>query len=423
MPASPSLLRRFAMSASGNVAVIFGLLTMPIMIVAGVAVDYGRMGQMQTLMQSTTDLVALAAAKEKEAGKTDDAIKSKVTALFAAEMKIHALADYTVDYSYDTTKAVVTVSAEGKLKSSLLGVLSIDELTVGSTSSTTFGTDHVEIALVLDTTGSMNQSSKLSSLKSAANSMIDSLAATEAGRTGKIKVAVVPFGVYVNVGTTYDGASWLGPRRTQTTTQCYWSGWTRYCYSTTTELAWYGCINDRSSPYTTTITSPTTSNASTLYPRSTSNCGTSTILPLTADFATAKSKITNLSAGGNTNIPIGAVWGWNMLTTGAPASSAAASTTTKKILKYMILLTDGENTQDTLGSSVTTIDGNTSTVCTNVKNASITLFTIRVIDGDETLLRNCATSADHYFDVSNPAALTSVFQKIVLNITKLRLSS
>ena len=152
-------------------------------------------------------------------------------------------------------------------------------------------------------------------------------------------------------------------------------------------------------------------------------CTVATLMPLTASFETAKTKINSLTAGGNTNVPIGAMWGWNMLRKGAPLSTAQETQGAEKVSKYAIILTDGDNTQNTLGQSVSTIDANTTAVCGAIKADGITVFTIRVIDGNATLLRNCATTADYYFDVSNPTALTGVFEKVLMNITKLRLSS
>uniref|UniRef100_UPI001954967F hypothetical protein n=1 Tax=Proteus mirabilis TaxID=584 RepID=UPI001954967F len=64
-----------------------------------------------------------------------------------------------------------------------------------------------------------------------------------------------------------------------------------------------------------------------------------------------------------------------------------------------------------------------------VKNASpraITLFTIRVIDGDEALLKACATPStgnqSFYFPVTSAAGINSAFRAITDLISQMRLS-
>lgn len=419
---------RFHRDPAGNVAVVFALSLMPILLATGIAVDYGRMTNAKARLQNATDTVALTIAKDIERGRTTAQIKGDINSVFSNEMKTAGLSAWTVDYDYDSTNSVVTATSKASVKSVMLGIMAVNTLPVDAQAQAAFGTDYVEIALVLDNTGSMNNSSKLSSLKTAATSMIDKLAATQAGKEGRASVSVVPFGVSVNVGTDYDAASWLGGRETYDT--CGWQWITTGRYSgywqwtcTTSNKQWDGCVGDRNAPYTNSNASASASNSATLYPRDYGHCTTAAMLPLTTDFTTAKTTINNLYASGNTNVPIGAMWGWNMLTPSGPASNAQVSTASKRVSRYAVILTDGDNTQNTLGQGVSSIDDNTTAVCSGMKSAGVTVFTIRVINGNATLLKSCATSADYYFDVSDPSTLTSVFTKILSNITKLRLTS
>ena len=64
---------------------------------------------------------------------------------------------------------------------------------------------------------------------------------------------------------------------------------------------------------------------------------------LTTDFSALRTAINNLSADGNTNIPIGMSWGWNTLTSWAPFSDGVPYGTAKH-KKIIVLMTDGENT-------------------------------------------------------------------------------
>jgi len=420
--------RRLIPQRNGNVAVTFALAVLPIVLASGAAVDFSRMAAGKARLQNASDTVALVVAKDIERGKTSAQITTDMNAVFSNEMKTADLKSWSASYSYASDTGVVTVNASATIESAVMNIVRVETLGFKSKSTATFGTDYVEIAFVLDNTGSMNDNGKLTSLKTAATSMIDKLAATQAGKAGRASVAIVPFGVTVNVGTGYDSATWLGPRATYQ--DCYYrwistgrrSGYYQYTCDTY-YYTWTGCVSDRISPYTTTNEPPVASKPASLYPRDYNYCYNSQMMPLSTDFTAAKTRINALVANGATNIPVGAMWGWNMLTPGGIASNAQVATGTKKISRYAIVLTDGLNTGNALGQSTTQIDSNTTAICSGMKTAGITVFTVRVIDGNETLLRDCATSPEYYYDVSSPSTLTSVFAKILSNITKLRLSS
>ena len=74
-----------------------------------------------------------------------------------------------------------------------------------------------------------------------------------------------------------------------------------------------------------------------------------------------------------------------------------------------MLLTDGDNTQNRWTTSGSSIDARTALACTNVKAANIKIYTVRVIDGDANLLRNCATKTNMYYNVNQASQLNSVF--------------
>ena len=96
---------------------------------------------------------------------------------------------------------------------------------------------------------------------------------------------------------------------------------------------------------------------------------------------------------GNTNVTIGLQMAWQTLSPAAPFNAPAAAPDLDKVI---ILLTDGENTQNRWTSSTSSIDARTQKACDNVKAANIKIYTVRVIDGNATLLKNCATKPDMY---------------------------
>ena len=144
------------------------------------------------------------------------------------------------------------------------------------------------------------------------------------------------------------------------------------------------------------------------------------------DYNDLVSLVTSMQPRGFTNIALGASWGLASLTPsdpfteGAPIGSAG-------VKKYMVILTDGKNTMNHVNgsqqSTVAPIDAQTSTVCSLVRSSKIELFTIRLLDGDTSLLKGCASGSDHYFDVQNSAQLTSAFRSIIDAISGTRLTN
>ena len=71
-----------------------------------------------------------------------------------------------------------------------------------------WGIKKLNLALVLDNTGSMAQSAKMTNLKTAAHNLLTTL--QNAAKTpGDVKVAIVPFATDVNVGTSNVNANWI----------------------------------------------------------------------------------------------------------------------------------------------------------------------------------------------------------------------
>jgi hypothetical protein len=67
--------------------------------------------------------------------------------------------------------------------------------------------------------------------------------------------------------------------------------------------------------------------------------------------------------------------------------------------------------------------GADAAACTNVKGANIKVYTVRVIDGDATLLRDCASKTNMYYEVAQASQLNSVFTSIAQNLANLRIAN
>lgn len=186
---------------------------------------------------------------------------------------------------------------------------------------------------------------------------------------------------------------------------------------------WSGCVIDRKQPYDVQADAPSSGNADTLYPAS--KCATNTLLPimpLTTDIASVRTYAAKMTPAGNTNVTIGIQWGMEVLSPDAPFQGGAAFTD-PTVNKYMIILTDGQNTQNRWTTTSSQIDDRMALACTNAKAKKITVFTIRLEAGNSEKLEACASNKGYYYNLSNANQLSGTLGSIMKSIKKIRLTN
>ncbi|QCK87667.1 VWA domain-containing protein [Phreatobacter aquaticus] len=397
-------LRRFLADKRGSLAVAFAVSMYPVMMMICAAIDLSRMSQQQARLQAALDSAALRVARQVADGKLTGDLNAAV--LKAVQGNINPTELVNVQISAVMDGGVIRVSGTGMINPMIANILTDNNLQVSGTSAATWRTRKIDLVLVLDNTGSMASSGKMAALKTAAKNLIASMQAV-ATRPDAVRIGIVPFDTQVNIGTTYKNQSWLS-------------------YSGVSNLSasnWTGCVTDRDQSYDVNDTTPTTSVPGTLFPARQCSTGVlASILPLTTDWAAMNAKVDQMSPSGNTNVTIGLAWGFHMLTPSQPLTEARTLATEPDLERIIILLTDGDNTQNRWTTNGNSIDARTDLACTNVKANGITLYTVRVINGDAALLRRCASQTTMYYDVSTAAQLIPVFQAIAAQIGQLRLT-
>ena len=337
----------------------------------------------------------LGIAREAQEETSAEALKQMATGRMATMLP---------NYNFEVTSAVptsgtLTISAKGSIAAGLTTVAGYETLEQSVTSQAAWGTGKLEVAMVLDSTGSMAQYNRMVELKKAAKAMLDEL---ELSEEGLVKIAIVPFDVNVRVANSYKTASWFKSD--------WWISW-----------FWNGCLADRDQSNDVSDAAVTHS-AATKYPGAL--CGSNnlkTIQPLTDDFTVLNDKVDSLAPAGNTNITIGMAWGMTILSSQEPFTEGVAPGT-KDVTKAIVLMTDGDNTANRWTSTASQIDARTQLACQSAKNAKIVVYTIRLMEGNGTLLSNCATSTEHYYNVENVADLVPAFQAIGERLSQLRIS-
>jgi Flp pilus assembly protein TadG len=392
----------------------------PVVGAVATSVDYSRDATARTAMQTALDSTALMLAGEART-LSESTIQSKAEAYFNANYSRPEVSDISIAAQISSPTPgnyVVDVSGSATVHNAFTGVLGKPTVTITGAAQSVWGIKKLNLALVLDNTGSMAQSGKMTALKSAAHSLIATLEQAQS-TPGDVQVSIIPFATDVNVGTNNVNASWVD--------------WTEWDASNTTKTKvngktvttpkshdqWNGCVWDRDQNYDVTNTAPQTGSVSTQFrAHQASNCPAA-MLPLSYDWTALNSKIDDMTPTGNTNITVGLAWGWQSLTDTAPLNAPAPASDLERVI---VLLTDGENTQNRWTTSSNAINSRTATLCTNIKADNIQVYTVRVIDGNAALLKACASNPSMYYEVQSAPELNSVFSTIAQNLANLRLT-
>lgn len=476
-----SAVLRFLRCRRGNMAVMTALILIPLMAMAGFAVDLARVYTFKQKMATALDAAGLAAGR-LASSSTEADLEAYAQKVFDANI---AGADGTVtgfNLTLNTSANTVAVSASGSVKMALMQVMGFDTMAVSQAAEVTRENRGIEVALVLDNTGSMwtkpsgASVDNITAVKNATNNIINILFGSYTVHP-LLKVTIIPYVATVNVSnfaskvvspmtntldTAADSKNWKGcimeraePHDTSDETPAVGGYWTQYRWATATDNVWTNTsIKDNYGNANNGVHGP--------------NIGCPTpIIPLTNVKATltAAANATTAWNRGGTQGNIGLAWGWRMLspsfTALLPTANQAASYNNADWQKALVIMTDGENTIFDLTSAASPNNSDSSThsdytaygridagkmgssttntatalaysnakmaaLCTTLKNNGVTIYTVLFSTlTDTTLLnlwKNCASSVDKYYYAPNQTTLSKAFTTIGSQLTNLRIS-
>lgn len=409
--------RRFVRNRRGGVATTFALSLFVICGVVGLSIDGLRAYRMKSRIGAVIDSAALAGAKLlANRNATDSEVQAAVNAvLLAANQELATLwatvgqATVAVDRSANTVALQIGVA----VPTTFAQVIGISNLDFTSATRVAYKIQSLELAMVLDVTGSMNNDGKLDAMKASASTVIDALMAS-AQFNDTVRIGLVPFAASVNTGT-------YASRVTGSPTSMD------------------NCVLERSGVVQLTDAPPigvdsvpwvdpaVASAAGSRY-----SCPVAEIVPLTDNTNSLKATIQGYVASGWTAGHIGTAWGWYLLSPswGSIWPYRPGSYTDPNVVKAMILLTDGIfNASYTAGLATPEVDqvneayANFGALCTAAKATSITIYTIALDLTDPRALealRACASSDSRAFQSPTAEQLQGVFMQIVQDLNVLR---
>ncbi|MBI3433488.1 MAG: TadE/TadG family protein [Proteobacteria bacterium] len=430
----PSRCREFLGARDGSIVMTFALALLPIVGFVGAAVDYSRANAARAAMQSALDSMVLMLSKDA-ATLSQAQLQVKAQSYFLALLNRPELQNVTVNAPVYTSVggSQLAITATAKVNADFMKVMGVTQMNVSSTATVKWGNSRLRVALALDNTGSMSQNGKMTALKTATHNLLNTLQSA-ATQPGDVYVSIIPFAKDVNVGagslaatwlrwTAWDASngSWSPCTQWNHSGQCIGGTWMAANHST-----WTGCVTDRdNSPvaHNTLNTTPIVGNSPTLFPAEQyANCPVA-LLPQTYDWSALHAKVDAMTPTGNTNTTIGLAWAWQSLSENAPLNAPPVINDGIETKKVIIFLTDGTNTQDRWSSNASTIDARMQAACANAKAADVTIYTVLVMQGNASLLQNCASSAEKFFNLTAADQVVATFDQIGTQLSKLRIAN
>lgn len=531
-----SRIRQFGRDESGAFAVIFGVIAIVLMATGGAAVDFVNIQQGRKTTQVSLDATVLALQPEIYK-KSKGWITNRAEDLINESLVGSGVAMTISEVEIDKDAGRLFISADISRPTVFVRLIGINQMEARLISEATRAKNRLEVAMVLDNSGSMQSYGRMTALKTAAKLAVDILSGGDS-KPEKVFIGLVPFNQYVNIGTGdrqkkgvdihgQSPLSWdnfdddnnpsTGHDTSNPSDRLNRLG----KYAAIPNVSWKGCVEARSHNvskseanrldvndveptydffpgfnYGETLFVPVfepdlpdwNSRDRRGYIKDTKSgcswnnsdrvrqekdckyngqwvnfrggengdgpnagCGDAEVLPLTNLMSTVKSSITAMVAEGGTNIHMGAIWGWRVLSPTAPFTEGVPYD--EGASKVMIVMTDGQNYASQWGNfngayyysaygwpyngrlggvgwsnsaTISEMDKRTKLSCKHAKEAGIEIYTVGLsISANSSsgkMLTDCASNAGHAYFPSSPADLVSTFETIANQLSDLRIS-
>ncbi|WP_213548996.1 TadE/TadG family type IV pilus assembly protein [Vannielia litorea] len=452
-----SAFARFRRDEEGGLIIFSLFLFVCMMLAVGIGIDVMRTEMARTRLQNTADAAVLAAAAMEQDLDPYVVVQDYFDRAGLSQNLEGITVSQGVNYK--------TVSARTNTKTPMffLGMIGIDKMEATSAGTASAGYTDVEVSLVLDITGSMGRNNKLPNLKTAANNFVDTV--LDPNQPGSVSMNLVPYSAQVNIGpemiaqlnvplqhdyshcVDFSASDFNSTAVSPATPYAHMQHF-QYYSSATTPIDNPGCVQQ---PY-------------------------ERVTAMSQNRAALKSQINQFQARANTAIHLGMKWGvalvdpsmqpviQNLAAQGQVDTAFANrpfSYTRPNTQKIVVLMTDGENvntvrlkpqyynstdeierwqqysvtayanaTGTYWGNYVETLytssyaDTMLGNICDAAKSKDIVIYTIgfEVSTHSGNVMRNCASTPGHYFDVQG-TEISDAFDAIARNISALRLTN
>lgn len=480
------LTRRFAEDRRGNFVMLTGVTMVALTAAVGLAVDLSQSYHLKSSLQASLDAAVTSTAYDITTGKialTD--ARASIEKFLAVNggatfstQGAYTLETLTVDRTARTIE--VTAFANVDLAFPFFGM---KEPRVSITSAAIYSDKQIEVAMMLDVTGSMarmQNTDKIGDLKNAARNAVETMLRGQDPKKPRIRVALVPYASGVNTGGLADlvfaeqkGKSDLPPVAGDPLLVAKSGSKDLPAFATYLDIV--GSASSRTDDCATERKgndgNPDFSDAGPDTRRrdkdgkeyyalvnrddqmsglGMNKCPGAAVIPLTADAGALLGSIDDFEANGYTAGAIAIQWTYYMLSPkwrsaikAAKLGDGPADRDTRKVRKVAILMTDGQfNTayagvKGSYNAQGDKARRNAEALCGNMRDDQIEIFTIGFDLNNKDMsaterqqakqvLKSCASpdksGVRHYFEVSTGEELDAAFQEIIGNTEKVALT-
>jgi Flp pilus assembly protein TadG len=440
-----SRLRKFGTDRSGNFALATAAVMSALVAGGGFALNLAQVTLTRSNLSNALDAAVTSTARDLTTGKVapDDAdalvlafLKANGSGGFTSQDRI-TLDRVTIDRQARTVSAVA--STEIDLAFPVFNAAASRLIRVES--KALYSNRKIEVAMMLDITGSMN-GRKLRDLQTAAGNVVDTFLGGQNATDPRVRLAIVPYADAVNTGVLapvvhVETEFATGEPPALDDAKIVSAGLRGSRRLPDGSRRPDSCATERKGAQQFSDASPRKAMVNRDYRLA--FCPSAALEPLTADVSRLKATIGAFRASGYTAGHIGIQWSWYMLSRKwadvLPAGSRPLAHNANKVGKFAILMTDGEfNTAfagvarggATKGGQAGRSRNHAERLCQEMKKQGIEIFTVgfqlRQRNAKQ-VMRACASpdrgSIRHYFEAASGQELDAAFQEIAGNIERL----
>jgi Flp pilus assembly protein TadG len=429
-----------ASDRSGNFAVLTGVIASMLMLSAGFGVNVAQSYQLKSSLRNALDSAVTSTARDLTTGaiEEEDARKMVEAFLHANSDSKFATADRFVLDSLVIDRTAKTIEATAYANVNLaFPIFSTKDPRVSMRSAAVYSDKTIEVAMMLDVTGSMAanwSSDKIGDLQDAAEDAVKRLLDGQNPDSPRIRVAIVPYSDAVNVGALSEYVHYE-EKFTKGEPPAY-----SVLHAVAVSERKDNCATERKGTHQFTAAGPQVAMVN--RDSRLQFCPEAALQPLTADADALLETIGAFKADGHTAGHIGIQWTRYLLSSNwanyLPKGSDPKVYDETKVAKIAILMTDGEfNTafanvaeDATVRKQPTKSRDKAEKLCEAMKrDDKIEIFTIGFMlnqTNAKQVMKNCASedtsSVQHYYEAADGEALGEAFDAIIKNIERLALT-
>ncbi len=428
------IFNQFLDDTKGNFAIMLAIILFTLVLGVGAALDISRMIGAHAKLQDLSDATALALIQNPNLTTANGT--ENFTALIQEQLEGNSLysnLDVDLDVEKKRARTALNVTTTSQLNLFFQGLWG-QRQSIAVKSEIELGTQHLEVALVLDISSSMNDD-RLKEMQAAARSLISTLL-DKNSPNASVSISLIPFGGTVRLPDGLNNMV-LGTPPTN-----HWADGT-----------WNNCLFLQPSDYSNGLRSSdeflympdfyTWNNGQLWCPRPGNE-----LVAQTDDKDRLFATIDSFQRSDGTGTDIGVAWGFATLDSSwrnrfPDAKSGTPRAFTARTRKIMIVMSDGGMTgqyyphaSELAGAGSFPIKSTNEVIletqtqigyygiCNHAKLRNIEIYTIGFLInkvGDENNLKACASDESKHFS-ANKGELLEIFDKIALAISPIRIA-